>query len=105
MKTAIALVGLVALFTSPAAAGCYGGPAVQTCHEPYGDSDTVNGAAGVTTMRSYTAPHGVEWREAVTASSNQPHSKASGHGSARIDRTAPRHQSFFYVCTPYRGCT
>lgn len=105
MKTAIALAGLVALLAAPATAACYGGPAVQTCHEPHGDGDTVSGAAGITTMRGYTAQHGVEWREAVTASSNQPHSKASGHGSARINRTAPHQPSFFYVCTPYRGCT
>jgi hypothetical protein len=105
MKTAIALAGLVALVTSPATAACYGGPAVQTCHEPYRASDTVSGSAGVTTMRGYTAQHGVEWNEAVTGSSEPPRRKAGGHGSARIDRSAPHHQSFFYVCTPYRGCS
>ncbi|HEX6840556.1 MAG TPA: hypothetical protein VF113_03475 [Stellaceae bacterium] len=105
MKTAIALAGLVALFASSANAACYGGPAVQTCHEPYREGDTVDGSAGITTMRGYNAQHGVEWNEAATGSSNQSPRKASAHGSARIDRTAPRHQSFFYVCTPYRGCS
>ena len=105
MKTAIALAGLVALFASPVTAACYGGPAVQTCHEPYRDSDTVDGSAGITTMRGYTAQHGVEGNEAATNSGNQPRRNANAQASARIDRTARRHQSFFYVCTPYRGCS
>jgi hypothetical protein len=105
MKTATALAVLLALSAAPAAAACYGGPAFQTCHEPYRDGDTAKGSAGITTLRGYNAQPGLERSETAAASSHQARSTANARGSAPIDRGTPHHQSFFYVCTPYRGCS
>jgi hypothetical protein len=104
MKNAIALAGLFVMIMSPATAACYGGPAFQTCNALDRDSDTAD-SAGVTTMRGYNAQHGIEWNEAISDSRNKTHGEATSHGSARANRTTPQHQTFFYVCTPYRGCS
>ena len=100
MKNALALAVLLALATSPAAAACYGGPAVQSCNDLDGDR-----ASGVTTMRGYNAQWGSRWNETVTRPRKMPNSViTNGHGRAQTSQTESRRQARFYTCTPYGGC-
>ena len=92
---------------SPAAsAACYGGPAVQDCHDAYANSDTNQRGAGITTLRGYAA-QSAEQQAKPTASSGKMDTRAimtKAHGSTRDSRAESPRRSSFYTCTPYRGC-
>jgi hypothetical protein len=100
MKNALAFAVLLALATSPAAAACYGGPALQTCHDVDGDRST-----GITTMRGYNAQSGSRWNETVKRPGKVLNRVVTnGHRSAQTNQAEPDRQARFYTCTPYSGC-
>jgi hypothetical protein len=106
MRNVLALAAMLALATSSAGAACYGGPAVQDCHDPYGNSDTNHPVAGITTMRGYDARSANRQNKPIAAS-GKVDTRAimtKARGGARSRRAESRGQSSFYTCTPFRGC-
>jgi hypothetical protein len=107
MRNVLALAALLALAAPSAGAACYGGPAVQDCHDPYGNGDTNHRIAGITTMRGYDAQAADQQTKPIAASGKMDTQAimAKAHGGTRSSRAEPPRRSlFFYTCTPYRGC-